>query len=244
MRLIAAVGLLAAVTCTAPAAAQPGASGTIECRSRDFQTSECQTGWRQADLVRQISRAPCVEGQTWGIRRGTIWVSDGCAAQFAQAGRPGGGAGWGGGGAGDGREFECRSEDRRFARCGSSRAPAQLLRQLSRTPCTEGRTWGVDRDGLWVDQGCSGLFRQGGGHGDGYGHGGDEYVPPADAEFVTCQSRRGRPETCRFRVPARHVGLMQQLSDAPCVEGVNWDWQAGAVRVWDGCAATFRVFPR
>jgi hypothetical protein len=243
MRLLAAVGLLAAIAFAPPAAAQRGGPGTIECHSPNFQPNECDSGFRQAQLVRQISRAPCIEGETWGIRRGVIWVSDGCAAEFAAVGRPGGGQGWGGGGGAV--QVECRSEDHRFARCGNSRAPARLLRQISRAPCVEGRTWGVDRDGLWVDQGCAAVFQQGGGGGgSGQGHGGDDYRPPADAEFVTCQSQRGRPETCRFRSAARHVGLLQNLTEVPCEEGVNWDWQERSVRVWDGCAATFRVFPR
>lgn len=238
MRPILAAALLIALAFAAPVAAQRGGFGTIECHSPDYGPRQCPSGFRRAVLVRQISRAPCIEGRTWGIDRGTIWVDDGCAAEFASAGRPGGGPGWGGGG---GAQIECRSEKYGFARCSSDRAPARLLRQISRASCEEGRTWGVDRDGLWVDQGCAAVFEQGGGYGGGHG---GHYVPPADAEFVTCQSRRGRPETCRFRSPARHVGLFQNLTEVPCAEGVNWDWQDRSVRVWDDCAATFRVFPR
>jgi len=35
---------------------------------------------------------------------------------------------------------------------------AQLVRQLSQAPCIEGSTWGVQRDGIWVDRGCEGEF--------------------------------------------------------------------------------------
>ena len=34
----------------------------------------------------------------------------------------------------------------------------QLNRQLSRTPCTEGYTWGYDRNAIWVDRGCRAEF--------------------------------------------------------------------------------------
>ena len=33
-----------------------------------------------------------------------------------------------------------------------------LLRQRSNTPCVQGRTWGVDRSGIWVDRGCRADF--------------------------------------------------------------------------------------
>ena len=34
-----------------------------------------------ADL-RQLSRAACIQGRTWGYGRNGIWVSDGCRAEF------------------------------------------------------------------------------------------------------------------------------------------------------------------
>src|ERR1700754_1604943 len=34
-----------------------------------------------------------------------------------------------------------------------------LVRQISKTPCVEGRNWGWNRAGVWVDGGCDGVFR-------------------------------------------------------------------------------------
>ena len=34
-----------------------------------------------------------------------------------------------------------------------------LVRQISKTPCVEGRTWGFNRAGVWVNGGCEGVFR-------------------------------------------------------------------------------------
>jgi hypothetical protein len=34
----------------------------------------------------------------------------------------------------------------------------QLLRTLSDSACIEGRTWGWDRNGVWVDRGCRAEF--------------------------------------------------------------------------------------
>jgi hypothetical protein len=36
---------------------------------------------------------------------------------------------------------------------------AHILRQTSRSQCVEGRTWGYDYNGLWVDQGCQATFK-------------------------------------------------------------------------------------
>lgn len=33
-----------------------------------------------------------------------------------------------------------------------------LVRQRSTSPCVKGRTWGVDRSGIWVDRGCRADF--------------------------------------------------------------------------------------
>lgn len=37
----------------------------------------------------------------------------------------------------------------------------QLVRQISFIDCREGRNWGYDRYGVWVDRGCSAEFRVG-----------------------------------------------------------------------------------
>lgn len=43
-----------------------------------------------------------------------------------------------------------------------------LERQYSNSPCVYGRSWGFFRSGIWVNQGCRGLFRiETGGHNGG-----------------------------------------------------------------------------
>ncbi len=37
----------------------------------------------------------------------------------------------------------------------------RLVEEYSRNRCREGRTWGYDRRGVWVDEGCRGEFRVG-----------------------------------------------------------------------------------
>ena len=54
----------------------------VRCESRDYRENTCATGGRSARLARQISRAACIEGETWGYTRRGIWVDQGCAADF------------------------------------------------------------------------------------------------------------------------------------------------------------------
>jgi len=52
---------------------------------------------------------------------------------------------------------EANNENRKY--CGSyDPDQVRLDRQISGSPCVEGRTWGVDRQGLWVQQGCRAVF--------------------------------------------------------------------------------------
>ena len=48
-------------------------------------------------------------------------------------------------------------DERTYCRI-SEREGVRLVRQLSRAECERGRTWGVDRRGLWVSRGCRGQF--------------------------------------------------------------------------------------
>jgi hypothetical protein len=64
-------------------------------------------------------------------------------------------------GASRGAELACGSIDGEFHRCalvGADRMKVKLKQRLD-GDCKSGQTWGVDRDGLWVDMGCRGLFR-------------------------------------------------------------------------------------
>lgn len=60
-----------------------GGGRLIRCESRDSRTVFCNVDIRYGvRLVNQISRSSCVEGRTWGVARGGLWVSRGCRAQF------------------------------------------------------------------------------------------------------------------------------------------------------------------
>lgn len=127
-----------------------------------------------------------------------------------------------------GGTIRCESSDGRPRTCRTSwPGYSRLLRQLSKTPCTEGSTW-QSRDGnIYVSGGCRGEF----------GPGLSPPVPPV-GQTVRCESSDNRPRTCSvpWYGPTR---LSRQLSSSACVEGRTWQSQNGQVWVTQGCRADF-----
>jgi hypothetical protein len=151
--------------------AQPyggGYGNAVECASRNYNYQRCEMPWRgEAQLARQLSDTQCVRGRTWGVdRRGFLWVDKGCAGRFVPArgyaGGPGSGGPWQPGPGWDNRfAVSCGSPQYRYNFCavdvgGGGRV--SVRRQTSDASCIEGRTWGWNRGGVWVDQGCSAEF--------------------------------------------------------------------------------------
>jgi len=134
---------------------------TIECSSRGQRREECPTQSRwPMRLQRQLSSSSCVEGVSWGNGRGFLWVSRGCRGLFEEAvggGFPG--AGFPGSGVGGNVQLTCESTGGlRICPWDTRAGRPQLLREYSRGYCVQGRTWGVDQRGLWVNGGCAALF--------------------------------------------------------------------------------------
>ena len=163
-----------------------GSHQLFRCESNDGRYRQCNAGDGRrgnrgnVQLVRQLSRTACVEGQTWGSNRMGVWVDRGCRGEFvfnnARGYRddryrpypvpyPGdryddryNGARYG---APDlqARSLRCESRDGNTARCGANvYRGVQVARQLSQSPCIEGRTWGWSRNEIWVSQGCRADF--------------------------------------------------------------------------------------
>jgi hypothetical protein len=137
--------------------------GTFRCESRDRRTTRCPTRGYRVQLIRQFSDMACVRGRTWGQDGYGVWVTNGCRGLFAFDNR---GNGWGNNGWGNngyrGNDFvRCESRDNRSRTCAMSvgrNNGIRLVRQLSDTPCIEGRNWGVSRNGVWVSGGCRAEF--------------------------------------------------------------------------------------
>lgn len=135
--------------------------GTVRCESEDRRTQHCRKPFRgPAEVIDQLSRTRCIEGDTWGQDRRGIWVSGGCRAIFGEGYRVSGGH-WR---PSHGRDFavECQSRDNRYARCDwdPSYGTPYLVDQYSSSPCVRNRSWGYDtrRGYVWVDKGCRALF--------------------------------------------------------------------------------------
>ncbi len=127
----------------------------------------------------------------------------------------------------------CESQDGREHHCpADTRGGVTVLRQLSRSTCEEGRTWGFDSAGIWVGQGCRADFSVF----SGTGHG----VRASAARVVRCESASGRSNLCVMDT-RRGVELVRQLSRSGCIRDRNWGWDEQGVWVSGGCRAEFRA---
>lgn len=169
MRMLALVMVMVAgLLPSTPVNAQYGRGESIDCVSRGYAYQRCDVPWRDAQLVRQLSDTRCERGRTWGIdRRGFLWVDRGCGGRFAPVGYSGGpGPGPGGPwqpGPGWDSQFviNCGSPQYGYGFCsvdvgGGGRV--SIRRRTSDAQCVEGRSWGWNRGGIWVDKGCSADF--------------------------------------------------------------------------------------
>lgn len=130
----------------------------VSCGSPQYRMIRCPVprDWRGVRIVRQTSHSQCVEGRTWGFDRGSVWVDKGCGGEFMAA------AGWQPGPDWN-RDFvvSCGSPQYRYYFCQvdvGQRGRVILQRQDSDSACVEGRTWGWNRAGIWVDKGCGAHF--------------------------------------------------------------------------------------
>lgn len=137
-----------------------------------------------------------------------------------------------------GVRVECSSVGDRYEYCRTHAiGRVRLERQLSKTPCREYATWGSDGDGsgVWVRNGCRGVFVVERGGGGGGHHGGGQGLT------VTCTSKDYSYAHCDVPVWGRNVWVQRQLSDKRCVQGNNWgvDWKG--IWVDRGCNAVFAI---
>lgn len=202
----------------------------VRCASRDFQYQFCPVGdVRGAALVQQISRAPCIDGQSWGTSRRGIWVSNGCEAVFrVDTVGPIPPV------AGPELRIDCDSRDRGYQFCDVNQRVlrADLVQQKSQTPCVLGRNWGWRGEGVWVNDGCRAEFVVQTAYGP--------VVPPPGPGFVHCESQEYRYNFCATG-PIRNAQLVEQVSRAPCVRGSSWGVERNGVWVDNGCEGRFQV---
>ena len=79
------------------------------------------------------------------------------------------------------QSIKCEANNRDRKYCGSyGPDQVQFDRQISGSPCIQGETWGVDRQGLWVERGCRATFLIRG-YGGGQRPGGGWWDPEPDS---------------------------------------------------------------
>lgn len=232
-----------------------GQGQLVTCESTDGRYRECGMDTRGGvQLVRQVSRAQCIEGRSWGVGRNGVWVNNGCRAQFASnaGGRHGNQYG-------QGQTIRCESTNGRYRECAiSTRGGVQLVRQISGAQCIQGRSWGQNRDSIWVNNGCRAEFAVGMGPGRGYGFGRNQNNRGQNnnhqgnnrgwgnqrggiQQVIHCASDGGRQNFCPANIN-RGVSIQRQTSRAQCIEGRTWGTQRGGVWVSNGCRADFAVY--
>jgi hypothetical protein len=159
-----------------------GRNRVIRCESENNRTVYCNADTRYGvRLLTQHSRSSCIEGRTWGYNPRSVWVTNGCRAQFQVGGRGyddryGYGDdrygrdddryGYGddrygyGNTSGYARRVTCESNDERYKFCRISGGirQAQVHDQKSRDDCRYNYSWGYRSDGIWVDHGCRAEF--------------------------------------------------------------------------------------
>ncbi len=147
------------------------------CESVDRDPTFCRAETRGGViLISQDSRKACILGRTWGQRRDGIWVKDGCRGTFratygnSNSSRTMGYRGnpnmptetsYAGGQRVEHGDYavRCKSVDSKYNYCPAANVvSAELVEQFSDRRCTFNKSWGFDRGGVWVDNGCHAEF--------------------------------------------------------------------------------------
>jgi hypothetical protein len=128
-----------------------------------------------------------------------------------------------------GRTIACESRDGGYHRCDvATEGNVELVRRLSWVSCEQGRTWGYDPRGIWVDQGCRAEFR----------YGQRMSVGSTTGRTLVCESRNGQYRYCQAPTQGS-AQLRRRLSSANCVQGDSWGYDNAGIWVSDDCRAEF-----
>lgn len=135
----------------------------VTCESINDREAECRMDTSNGVRVeRQLSDTRCVEGQNWGVNRGSIWVDSGCRAVFASNS-----SNYNSSSHGTSSDLPsqvtCESVNNRQTDCDmDTRGEVRLVRKLSDASCDYGRTWGTNKHSVWVSDGCRATFESDG----------------------------------------------------------------------------------
>jgi hypothetical protein len=132
--------------------------------------------------------------------------------------------------------LNCASNGYKYNYCNAdTQGRVVMVREVSTgNLCRQGRGWGYDNGGIWVDRGCRAEFSygrdnrnwSGGGHWNGPG-------------TLTCESVSYRYRRCDADTQNR-VNLMRELSTGNlCRQGYGWGYDNRGIWVDRGCRGEF-----
>jgi hypothetical protein len=134
----------------------------------------------------------------------------------------------------------CSSDDGQYHRCEvNTLSKVKLLRRLSWVSCEQGKTWGFDPHGIWVDQGCSAEFGYGAtGAASAATNANTSSAGASNQRTLICESQNGQYNYCQAQTQS-NVQLRRRLSTAECIEGDSWGYDSAGIWVSDNCRAEF-----
>jgi hypothetical protein len=214
--------------CRATFAVDTSQNGTrIICESLNGARAVCSaTTTKAVGLARQLSKAECFEGQSWGYDpdRSLIWVDQGCRGEFTIS-----------------RpltkqplpptlndQVVCESGNGARKDCpADTSSGVQIVRQLSNTTCRFGQEWGYDAKAIWVTKNCRAEFVV-------------RNKPKAMARAIVCESKNNARTQCPADTKYG-VAFVRTQSDNACVLGKSWGFDDAGVWVAENCRAQFAL---
>ena len=151
----------------------------------------------------------------------------------------------------EGYVIRCQSKRDRDNYCtADTSGGVKLRRVLSSARCVEGETWGYDRTGIWVREGCRADFDvprayssgRGWSSQRGYGRYFRDGAQDSQgvAERVVCEARGKVRVVCPVE-GIQNVDLVYERSRERCRFNVSWGFDDKAIWVDQGCRAEFLV---
>jgi hypothetical protein len=195
---------------------------SVVCESRHRRLVRCEADTRGGVLIEDLGYG-CQLDRTVGYDAEGVWASGRCEASFRVAVTPY-----------DGRELRCdwiQDGPRRFCAFDTS-GGVVLEASTGSAACLFGETWGFAEGGLWVDRGCSGVFRA-----DTLKTSGAFGAPPV---AMACAAGEGEESFCAAG-GTLSVAILADASGGRCIEDVTWRPTAHGVWVSDGCAGLFQI---
>jgi len=190
------------------------------CSSDDMGQHACRVGPNQGiRFLRQRSQSACIEGQSYGIARDGVWVTNGCRADFQvlQNGNYNDGQYNRQGTWNDRREHDY-DDDRQYP---------------------QARRHHHDDDDN-VNGQYNGAYNRG-----GYVSSGQpiQYLGRYDDGKSTCSSQPGTgPIFCQSGGPFRDAYIVKQNGQNECVRGQNWDVGPNhGLWIADGCSGQWKI---